>query len=249
MKQTIKSILVVSLVMLAGCASKPVVSTVPLKERMAGSRVFVMPVDKPVQLSERNKSQAVGNFMLSSVAGSVLGSGGGAANMQQLQANMQISQAFSQQMNKALPQSYAVDAGKGVDLALAKKVSDYFIAANPADANAKELHIFVSASRWELGYISMLTSQDYNLNYGLNLNIQEKVNDKFQLVSTLSCSGIAKEKMPLDVWKADNYKNVDVAAEVIINDCFKQFMTSIGAPMIKEVDGTNHAQLEKGEAP
>lgn len=235
---------------LTACATQPVVSEVRLKERLAKSNVRVTPIGTPVQLTERTKSQAVGNFVLASVVSSVAGSGGNAGNMQQLQANMQITQAFGQQLNQALPDNYAVDAGKGVDLALAKKISDYFSAAAPADDKTQELYISVSASRWELGYTSFLTSQDYDLSYGLHLGIQEKLGDQLQPVTTISCAGVAKDKMPLEAWQADNYKNVNTAAEFIVNECYKQFMTSLGIPATdKVVDGSSHAQLQNTDNP
>lgn len=235
---------------LTACATKPGVSNAQLKEKLTKSNIRVTPVDKPVQLTERTKSQAVGNFVLSSVVGSVAGSSGNAGNMQQLQSNMQISQAFGENLNRALPQNYAVDSGKGVDLALAKKLADYFSVSEATPLKTQDLYISVSASSWELGYVSFLSSQDYKLNYGLNLQIQEKVDNQFQPVTTISCMGAAKEQMPLEAWQADNYKKVNDAAERIVNDCFTQFMTSMDFPVRNQsVDGSSHAQLQKTETP
>lgn len=84
------------------------------------SHIVVSPISKPAQLAERTKAQAIGNFVVSSVAGSVAGSAGDARKMQQLQSNMNIGQTFGRELSKALPDSYGVSAGKGADLALAK---------------------------------------------------------------------------------------------------------------------------------
>ncbi|GGI53698.1 hypothetical protein GCM10011430_08720 [Oxalicibacterium solurbis] len=214
------------------------------------SNVRVAPIETPARLTERTKSQAVGNFLISSVVGSVAGSTGNAGNMQQMQANMEISRAFSENLSRTLPQNYAVESGRGVDLALAKKMSDYFDASTGALPKTQELYISVSAPLWELGYTSFLTSEDYNLSYGLNLNVQEKLNDQLNPVTAISCSGVAKETMPLEAWQADDYKNVNVAAEAIVNKCFTQFMTAMGLPVIdKSIDGSNQAQLQKTQAP
>ena len=235
---------------LTACATKPVISDAQLKEKLMKSNVRVMPIETPARLTERTKSQAVGNFLISSVVGSVAGSTGNAANMQQMQANMEISRRFSENLSRTLPQNYTVESGRGVDLALAKKISDYFDASNAAPQKSQELYISISASLWELGYASFLASQDYNLSYDLNLNVQEKLNDQLNPVTAISCSGVAKDAMPLEEWQAEDYKKVNAAADTIVNECFVQFMTAMGLPVADQsVDGSSHAQLEKAETP
>ncbi len=98
----------------------PLTSKDALKDSILNSHIVVAPIAKPAQLAERTKAQEIGNFVVSSVAVSVAGSAGDARNMQQLQNNMNIGQTFGRELSKALPDSYAVGAGKGADLALAK---------------------------------------------------------------------------------------------------------------------------------
>lgn len=102
------------LLLLAGCASAPKtadLSPADLHVWFERSRIDVRPVDKPVLLAERTKSQAVGNFLVSSLVSSAAMSGGGAASPQQVQSHAQIGQTFGQQLNQALPATQNVSAG------------------------------------------------------------------------------------------------------------------------------------------
>jgi len=202
----------------------PLTSKDALKDSILNSHIVVAPIAKPAQLAERTKAQAIGNFVVSSVAVSVAGSAG-----EQLQNNMNIGQTFGRELSKALPDSYAVGAGKGADLALAKKLSDYFDNRSPASASAgRELTIAVNTPLWELGYVSFLTSQDYALNYHLQVTLLEQKEGKRQAIKTVSCGSAAKEKMPLENWKAENYKAVDASAAIIVDECFGRFLAEIG---------------------
>ncbi|GAB7562011.1 hypothetical protein LG202_00500 [Methylobacillus methanolivorans] len=209
--------LTLSTILLGACSTTPTVSSSQLRQKLTDSRVVV-----------------------SSVAGSVLGSGGNAGNMQQLQNNMQISQQFSQQLYQSLPQTYKVGSGHGADLALAKKVSDYFNPENVSSTEkSQEIHISISGSLWELGYISMLTSQDYALNYGMHFLIKEKQGDKFKVLAVMHCAGSAKEKMELDAWKANAYAKVNEAATTIVDKCFNDFIAFSGLPLSTKMASAN----------
>lgn len=210
------------------CSTTPLTSKDALKDAILNSHIVVAPISKPAQLAERTKAQAIGNFVVSSVAGSVAGSVGDARNMQQLQNNMNIGQTFGRELSKALPDSYAVSAGRGADLALAKKLSDYFDHRAPVSAAGRELTIAVNSPLWELGYVSFLTSQDYALNYQLQVILLEQKDGKQQAIKTVSCGSSAKEKMPLERWKAENYKAVDASAGMIVNECFGRFLAEVG---------------------
>lgn len=214
---------------MTACSTTPVTPKNVLREAILNSDVAVAPITKPVQLSERTKAQAISNFVVSSVAGSLLASTGDASNLQQLQNNAEIGRAFSGELSKALPDSYNVSAGKGADLALAKKLSDYLGNLTPSSAPSnRELSIAVNAPLWELGYVSFLTSQDYALNYSLQVILSEQKEGKQQAIKTVICGSSAKEKMPIEKWKAENYKAVDASAEIIVNECFSQFLAEIG---------------------
>lgn len=214
---------------MSACSTAPITPTETLREAVLNSHVTVAQVTKPAQLSEKTKAQAIGNFVVSSVVSSVAGSNANAVNAQQMQANMQITQSFSQNLQQALPSSYVVSAGKGVDLALAKKLSDYLASkVQSTTPNNRELTIAVNTPLWELGYISFLTSQDYALNYHLQVSVLEKKDGKLQALQTVSCAKSVKETMPLEKWKADNYKAVDASAETIVQECFSKFLAETG---------------------
>lgn len=211
----------------AACSTTPVTSQDALRDAVMNSNVVVAPISKPAQLSERTKAQAIGNFVVSSVVGSVAGSAGDASNFQQFKNNMEIGRAFSRELSRALPDSYVVSAGTGADLALAKKLSDYF-GNRPSAPAGRELTIAVNTPLWELGYVSFLTSQDYALNYSLQVILLEQKEDKKQVINTVNCGSSATDKMPLDNWKAENYKAVNASAEIIVNQCFNRFLAEFG---------------------
>ncbi|WP_036302625.1 hypothetical protein [Methylotenera sp. L2L1] len=216
-------------VAISACSTTPVTPKNVLRDAVLNSHVAVTPIAKPAELSERTKAQAVGNFVVASVVSSAVGSSAGAVNAQQMQANMQIMQSFNQNLQQALPDSYVVAAGKGADLALAKKLSNYLTTkAQPSTPNNRELSIAVNTPLWELGYVSFLTSQDYALNYHLQVSVLEQKEGKLHALKTVSCANSAKNKMPLEQWKAENYKAVDINAEVIVNECFNRFLAETG---------------------
>lgn len=214
---------------ITACSTTPATPKSALREAILNSNVVVAPIAKPAQLSEKTKAQAIGNFVVASVVSSAVGSSAGAVNAQEMQANMQIMQSFNQNLQQALPNTYVVSAGKGADLALAKKLSDYLGSkVQTTTPSNRTLSIAVNTPLWELGYISFLTSQDYALNYNLQMILLEQKEGKQQAIKTVSCGSSAKEKMPLEQWKAENYKAVDASAEIIVNECFSKFLAETG---------------------
>lgn len=214
---------------MTACSTTPATPKNALREAILNSHVAVAPIAKPAQLSEKTKAQAIGNFVVATVVSSVVGSGATAGNAQEMQANMQIMQSFNQNLQQVLPNSYVVSAGKGADLALAKKLSDHLGSKQQSTMpNNRELSIVVNTPLWELGYVSFLTSQNYALNYNLQVSVLEQKDGKPQALKTVSCVSSAKEKMPLETWKAENYKAVDASAEIIVQACFNQFLAETG---------------------
>ena len=227
---TRKSLISLALITAFGstaCSSNPAMTSSQLKDHLRDSEVIVLPIKKPIQLAERTKAQAIGKMVVSSVAGSVAGSAGGAGNAQQMQANMQIGQSFGQNLQQALPDSYSVSAGQGLDITLAAKLAEFFSAHNNVGAKNQTLHIGITPRLWELGYVSMLTSHDYALNYNIDMTLAQKNGEKLSALKYVKCEGSAPEKMPLDSWKANHYEKVDTAAEVIINTCMSKFLSAL----------------------
>ncbi len=217
--------------LLSACATNTTISATPteLRDKILHAKVTVLPIEKPAQLTEKTKAQAVGNVIVSSVVSSVAASGGGAASPQQFQNNINIGQTFGNELSKALPSSYGVSAGQGADLALAKKLSEFFSKKTSSpSAVERELSISVYAPLWELGYISFLTSQDYALHYNLQVRILEKLDGKVSTLKTVSCAATAPEKMPLDQWQSADYAALNASAQTIVNTCFHQFLTEAG---------------------
>lgn len=214
---------------LSACATTTTRSSAELKDMILHANVTVLPIEKPAQLAERTKAQAIGNIVISSVAGSVMASSGSATNLQQFQNNAEIGRNFSNELSKSLPTSYTVGSGKGADLALARKLSEFLVKNAPSQGNGvRELSIAVSAPLWELGYISMFTSQDYALNYNFKVQLIEKLDGKTNDLKTISCSASAKEKMPIEQWKSEDYAAVNASAQAIVDTCFNQFLTETG---------------------
>jgi hypothetical protein len=214
---------------MTACSTTPITPKEALREAVMNSHIAVAQITKPAQLSERTKAQALANIVVSNVVSNVAGINAGAVNAQQMQSNMQVIQSFNQSLQQALPSSYIVSAGKGVDLALAKKLSDYLTSqVQSTTPNNRELTIAVNTPLWELAYVSFLSSQDYALNYNLQVSVLEKKDSKLQALTTVSCAKSVKETMPLEKWKADNYKAVDASAKIIVQECFSKFLTETG---------------------
>lgn len=157
---------IVFLLVLSGCATTSTsiaeLTQDELHARMQRSSVRVRPIAAPVKLVERTKGQAVGNFLVASVASSVASSGGSARTVGEMQANAQIGQTFGQELNRALPTGVESESGGGIEAHLAKRLSERFPPA-PDGERDSPIELVVSASRWELGYESFLGSSDYTL--------------------------------------------------------------------------------------
>ncbi len=217
--------------LLSACATNTTLTATPaeLRNKIQHAHVTVLPITQPAQLTERTKAQAVGNFVFASVVSSVVGSSGSASNPQQFQANVDIATTFGNELSKALPTSYSVASGKGADLALAKTISDYLAKSDPSSSPIdQDLSIAVSAPLWELGYVSFLGSEDYALNYQLQVSVLEKSHGQTNPLKTVSCVASAPEKMPLDQWQSNDYAALNASAQTIVDSCFKRFLTETG---------------------
>ena len=208
---------------------QPELAAAEVRAKLQSSRVNVQAVAQPVMLSERTKAQATGNFLASSLVGSLAGSTGHAANPQAMQANMQVGQAFGQQMQQALPDDVAVASGHGADVALTAKLAEYFAGMQPEKVNS-EVAIQVNARKWELGYESYLTSSDYVLSYNFEVVASEVQTNEVRVLKTVSCQGQADRKMPLDDWRNEEYREVNAAAEHIVESCFKRVLKDMALP-------------------
>lgn len=222
----------------AGCATTSNTNNnyFSLKEQMGNGLLAVELADNPIKLAERTKAQAFGKFVLNSVASSVAASANlnsypKTMNAQTINNNMQESMQFGQQvgseLSRALPDSYKVKAGNGVNLAIAKKLAEH-IASSQKYAQTPKYLLKVGASVWELAYISFLGSQDYALNYNFTAVVFDMEDAKHKVVGRANCMGTAKELMPLDVWHADNNKMLDKSTELIVNECYSKLVSGLG---------------------
>lgn len=207
-----------------------------LKEQMNNGLLTVSPVNHPAKLAERTKAQALGKFVVNSVVSSAVatanaGSYPKTTNAQTMGRNMQESMEFGQgvgaQLSSVLPDSYKVEAGNGTDLVIAKKLAEY-VSASPIKATTPRYALQVSASQWELAYVSFLTSQDYALNYHFTAVVYDNEEVKQKMVSQAQCMGSAKEKMPLEAWHADNHKLLNQSAEAIADECYTKLTAGLG---------------------
>lgn len=224
-------------VLFSSCASGPRLNGSELSEKINNNFVIVDSIEKPVALAERTKAQAVGKFVVATVVSSVASSGNvntKPGDMTALQnaakQQMEFGMALNQQLQQSLPDSYKVASGAGVDLAIAKKLSDYYASKAKPDAylQPKELHVRVGAVQWELGYVSFLTSQNYALNYNFVASLVESVDGKERVITSTNCLGVTEKEMPLEAWKADNYLHVNSEAEVVVEKCYNSFVRNIG---------------------
>ena len=226
-RYALASLIALFIVTLTACSTIPQQTPAQVGEILRNSQVTVNTIAQPIALAERTKAQALGNMVVSSIVGSVAGSAGSANSAQAMQANMNIAQSFSRELNRALPDVCKVEAGKGADLLLAKKLSDYFAEKTKDSANETYI-IYVKPLQWELAYISMLTSQDYALNYHFQIGINKIEEGQQKPFYGYNCAGSASDKMPLDVWKENTYAQVNKNAEVIVNQCVDNYLRTIG---------------------
>ena len=222
---------IVYLLALVGCATTSTqvseLNGEALKDRLRHSRVSIRPVTAPAKLVERTKGQAVGNFLFASVVSSVATSGTGARSASELQANTQIGQTFSQQLNEALPTGSEAAGGGSVETLLAGRLSERFSVV-PDLPTAPPVELSVSTIRWELGYESFLGSSDYSLSYEFEVRAVGRDMNKPQTLKSVRCQGVAAEKMPLDAWQFDRYAAVGKAANEIADKCFQLTMRVFG---------------------
>jgi hypothetical protein len=226
------------LISLSACATNSTLRGSELSEKIRSNFIVVNKIDKPIALAERTKAQAVAKFVVASAVSSLASSGNinsKPGDFQSFQkaanAQMEFGKLLNQHLTRTLPDSYKVSAGTGADLAIAKKLNDYYVdhakklaLDEAAIGNAKELHVVVNAGLWELGYVSFLTSQDYGLNYQFQASLVENISGKDQVISSTTCLGKSEKEMPLETWKANDYEIVNQEANLIAEKCHQQFI-------------------------
>ncbi len=215
------------LLLLGACASAPVVNKTPeeLRAQIMQRQISIAPIKTPIRLSEKTKAQAVGNFVIATVVSSVATSGGGSVDSQ-----MQIGQDLSRNLQNHLPDNMSVAGGQGVDLALAKKWSDYFAKQENANNAEKKARLTIEAKNWTLEYTSFFGSSDYALNYHLQIALLEDAPEGKNALGGFSCIGTAEKKFTLEEWQLENYRAVDQEALKIVEQCFSQTLQRFGLP-------------------
>jgi hypothetical protein len=230
-------LLALSFATLSGCATNSHLAGSELNDKLRNNIIVVNPIDKPAQLTERTKGQAFAKFVVSTVVSSVASSGNintKPGDFQGFQRAADVQMKFGQELNttlnRHLPDNYKVASGTGTDLAIAKKLSDYYANLPRPDSalNPKELHVAVNTNLWELGYVSFLTSQNYALNYSFSASLIENVDGKDKVISSAICQGKSEKEMTLESWQANNYQNVNAEAETIAEQCQKKILAMLG---------------------
>ncbi len=229
--------LMIGLGLLSACATNSHLAGSELNDKLRSSIIVVNPINQPAILAERTKAQAIAKFVVSTAVSSAAASGNintkpGDFQGFQKAANEQME--FGKQLNSLLtehlPDTYKVSSGAGTDLAIAKKLSDYYANLPRPDSsiNAKELHVSVNTMLWELGYTSFLTSQNYALSYSFRVDLIEHIDGKDKVITNTMCQGKSEKEMTLETWKANNYQNVNSEAENIANECQKKILAFLG---------------------
>jgi len=207
---------------LTACSSTPQISPKQIGEHIKSGKTTVLPIEKPIQLSEKTKSQLVSNAIISSVLGTALGGGHGEA-----------AKILAETTGQALPESYKIASGSGADLALAKKLSEYFsyLPGNNS-APAKNYVLTVKAKKWELGYVSLLSSQEYDLTHHFQILLDEKEGNNLKNVADIYCGNVSgnnkNTRMSHEAWAAENYKALNMEAEKVVGECYQRTLTALG---------------------
>ncbi len=218
-----RSIFAVALLIgLTACASAPTLTPKQIGESLKAGKITVAPITTPIRLTEKTKGQVVGNFVVASVAGTVLGGG-----------NLEASKTFDQTTGQLYGDIAKIESGSGVELALAKKFSDHFNSLPAsADTTPRNYVLSVQANMWQLGYVSLLTSKDYALTYQFSIQLVENVGGKYSQIAVVDCGDVnqydSSRLMPYENWVADGYKVLDTEAEKIVTQCYQNGLKSLG---------------------
>ena len=224
----------------------------PTKNLLRGDQLTDKLATQPVvfisagsSLQTQTKGAAIGAFLLSTVLSSAMasGGGGGAMNAQQMQNNMQananIAQSFSQGLTPVLNQAAAKMASKPSGQ-VAKDgpvavISQQLIASLSAESKFKlateataptptDLQFKVEQILWKLDFSMM--SSDYSLLYQTDVSVYQKSSDT--LFFTDSCKGESPKKMPLETWQQNDFAAVADAATALGKVCAEQFVKNLG---------------------
>ncbi|MFP4216811.1 MAG: hypothetical protein ACLFVH_12840 [Phycisphaerae bacterium] len=215
---------------LAGCATisgQPQASTAELRSALLSGPVIVQPPEKPVALAERTKARAVANTIVANMAANAAANTGNANSLEGMQANHTIASELGTGVARTLPETDLIKAGTGIDRALTHRLAKRF-KADGSSPNGDGIVIAVDATKWEVGYESFLTSSDYQLDYDLDVHITAKEGDQDHHLKTIDCSGTFDRKLPLDKWRADDYREVDAAAHRIVDRCYELALGEMG---------------------
>ncbi len=217
---------------LTACASMPdrqQASTAEVRSVLLSQPVAVQPLDHPVALAERTKGRAVANTVIASMAATAAANMGSANSLQGMQANQAIASELGTGVARALPQADLIEAGTGIDKALAHRLARYF-ERDESSSVGSGLVIAIDAVKWELGYESFLTSSDYRLDYDIDIRVTEAeiAEKQARPLKTIDCSGTFDRKMSIDKWRADDYREVDAAAHQIVDRCYRLALGGMG---------------------
>ncbi len=219
-------------VSVAACVTTPEqqqATTDEVRSALLAQPVAVRPVEQPVALAERTKGRAVANTVIASMTATAAANMGGATTMQSMQADQTIASELGTQMARTLPEAELIQAGNGIDRALAHRLAQHF-QRDVSASDGPEIIVKVDAAKWELGYESFLTSSDYRLDYDIDVHVTESMTakDRTRRLKTIDCSGTFDRKMPLDQWRADSYHEVDTAAHEIVDHCYQLALAGMG---------------------
>jgi len=227
----VRRLVLVSVLMLAACVTtSPRVaelSNEDLKARLQNTAVVVRPVTQPAKLVERTKSQAVGNFLISSILSSAMMTNTGARSPAEFQNNAKIGQQFGQDLNSALPTGRETDSGEGVDRYLVDLLADRFPVRQPLP-DAGSIELVTSMLQWELGYESFVGNTAYALSYGVEVRAIETGASQPITLRSHRCSEKVQQTMTLDEWHADNDAAIKRVAETLAKKCYRTTLMALG---------------------
>lgn len=90
----------------------------------------------------------------------------------------------------------------------------------------------VKAHKWELGYVSLLSGQDYDLAYHFQIRLDEKEGNNMKNIADIYCGNRPghgeNTRMSHEAWITENYKALNQEAEKIVGRCYQETLAALG---------------------
>jgi hypothetical protein len=210
---------------LTACASQPTGVSLDQAVKFREQGLVVGDVKGAAKIALKTKAQAVGSFVLSSVAASAVASTPASISPQGLQEAQEGGMAAGYVTQRTLDAiGNHVQQAQTPATAMAAAIHRSPDALEVHAGNAA-YHVEIKQTLWLLSYDSMFGSDNYRLHWQLNASVRDGAD---KIITTSVCQGDGDTKQALDAWKANDYAKVQDAAREVGENCARQFMGDIG---------------------